>query len=169
MDIAVICVGNEYRRDDGFGSAVARHLAGHYVLPGNVRVLDRAVMGYAVVPDLMSVKAAVVVDALDGTGEAPGTVLAFDPDDMAGSGEMMSLHEVRFADVLAAARFMGARCAVGRCFGAQIADAGAGALERGLTPAVAAAVKPCAEAVVAYLERSMNCAIERKTGDELEG
>ena len=167
MDIAVICIGNEYQLDDGFGPTVARYLVARYSFPENVRVLDRAVMGYAIVPDLMEVDAVVVVDALDGTGAEPGTVLAFDPEDASGAGEMMSLHQIRFADVLSAARFMGARCATGRCFGVQVADTGAGALERGLTAPVAAAVQPCAEAVVAYLARSMNCAVTEKAGGDL--
>lgn len=167
MDIAVICIGNEYQLDDGFGPAVARRLIERYRFPENVHVLDRAVMGYSIVPDLMAVDAVVVVDALDGTGAEPGTVLAFDPDDAAGAGEMMSLHQIRFADVLSAARFMGARCAMGRCFGAQVADRGTGALERGLTAPVAAAVRPCAEAVVAYLARSLHCEVTEKTGDDL--
>lgn len=151
MEIAVICVGNEYQLDDGFGPAVGRYLMERYELPGNVRVLDRAVMGYGIVPDLMAVDAAVAVDALDATGAAPGTVFSFDAEDAAGAGEMMSLHQVRFADVLEAARFMGARCRVGRCFGVQVQDMGRGALERGLSPVVEAAVAPTARAVADYL------------------
>ena len=151
MDFSIICVGNDYQLDDGFGPAVARDLLARYSFPENVRVLDRAIMGYDIIPDLRECDVAVAVDALDGTGHEPGTVLAFDPDDMAVSGEIMSLHQVRFADVLAAGQMMGARCRVGRCFGVQVVDLGTGALERGLSDPVAAAVRPTSDAVVAYL------------------
>lgn len=161
MEVAVICIGNEYQLDDGFGPAVARHLLEHFVFPKNVRVLDRAVMGYAIAPDLMVCDAAVVVDAFDGTGAAPGTVLSIDANDLAVSNEMMSLHQVRFADVLSSAQFMGARCKTGRCFGVQVVDLGAGALERGLSEPVAAAVKPCAEAVARYLRDELGCEVRR--------
>lgn len=162
MDVSVICIGNEYQLDDGFGPAVARRLQERYAFPENVRVLDRAMMGYAIIPDLMACDVAVVVDALDETGTEPGTVLSFDPDDMAVSGEMMSLHQVRFADVLESARFMGARCARGKCFGVQVMDLGTGTLERGLSPVVAAAVEPTAQAVAEYLARDLGCDVRER-------
>lgn len=84
--------------------------------------VDRAVMGYGVVPDLMAC----------GVG-------------------MVSLHEVRFSDVLAAATFMGAACKA-RCFGAQVLDHGDGTMERGLSPRVEAAVSLVSRAVVRHLD-----------------
>ena len=110
MRVVVICIGNEWQADDGFGVAVLRYLEERYVFGPEVALLDRAVMGYGIVPDLQACDAAVVVDALDGTGAAPGTLFSFDPEDMACAPRMASLHEVRFADVLASARFMGAAC-----------------------------------------------------------
>lgn len=158
MRFSVICVGNDYQLDDGFGPAVARDLLERYAFPPEVSVLDRAVMGYGIIPDLREADVVVAVDALDGTGYAPGTVLEFAPEDMATSSEMMSLHEVRFADVLDAARFMGVACE-GRCFGVQVRDMGRGALERGLSQPVAAAVRPAADAVVAYLRQRYDLVI----------
>lgn len=151
--IAIICVGNEYQLDDGFGPAVARYLEDRYRFPLGVTVLDRAVMGYGIVSDLKACDVAVVVDALDGTGAAPGTIFSFDPTDMRVSTGKTSLHEVRFADVLVAATFMGVAC-TGHCFGVQVVDMGTGALERGLSPQVQAAVGPVARMVVRYLERA---------------
>ena len=150
MRTSIICVGNEYQKDDGFGPEVAAYLQGRYSFPEGARVLDRSVMGYEIVPDVRECDFAVVVDALDSTGAAPGTLFEFDPEDMRASAGMLSLHEVRFADVLEAARFLGAECS-GRCFGVQVVDRGRGALERGLSDAVAAAVAPCARSVVHFL------------------
>lgn len=165
--IAVICVGNEYQLDDGFGPAVARYLDERYEFPSNVAVLDRAVMGYGIVPDLKACDVAVVVDALDGTGAEPGTVFSFNPEDMRVNPGKTSLHEVRFADVLEAATFMGATCAA-RCFGVQVRDMGTGALERGLSPEVQGAVAPVARMVAGYIERARGVAVVdrwRETGD----
>ena len=92
-----------------------------------------------------------VVDALDGTGADPGTVFSFEPSDMACGAGMVSLHEVRFSDVLAAATFMGAACKA-RCFGAQVLDRGDGTMERGLSPRVEAAVCLVSRAVVRHLD-----------------
>lgn len=152
MRVAVICVGNEWQGDDGFGPAVGRYLNERYELPADVAVLDRAVMGYGIVPDLQACDVAVVVDALDGTGTEPGTVLSFDSDDMANAPRMASLHDVRFADVLSAAHFMGASCG-GHGFGVQVESRGDGTLEQGLSAAVEGAIAPCARAVVRYLSQ----------------
>lgn len=161
MRVSIICIGNEWQLDDGVGPAVGRRLREHFELPENVEVLDRAVMGYSIVPDLLACDAAIVVDALDGTGTEPGTVLSFDPADAAGAPSMTSLHDVRFADVLASAQFMGATCR-GRGFGVQIADRGDGCLERGLSASVAAAIEPCARAVAAFLQDEFGITVQER-------
>ena len=161
MKISIICIGNEWQLDDGVGPAVGHFLVEHFELPKNVNVLDRAVMGYGIVSDLRACDVAIVVDALDGTGTEPGTVLSFDPADAVGAPMMASLHDVRFADVLASAQFMGATCS-GHGFGVQIADRGDGTLDRGLSDVVAAAVEPCAQAVVAYLRDELGVAVRER-------
>lgn len=158
MRVAIICIGNEWQADDGFGVAVLRYLEERYAFGPEVSLLDRAVMGYGIVPDLLACDAAVVVDALDGTGAPPGTLFSFDPEDMACAPRMASLHEVRFADVLASARFMGAACA-GYCLGVQVERAGGMGLEQGLSNAVAQAVPLCARSVVRVVERRFGCAV----------
>lgn len=152
--VSVICVGNEYQRDDGFGPAVARYLTERYQFPVGVEVLDRAVMGYPVISDLLTCEAAIVVDAVDGTGRSPGTLLTFDPTDVKTSGSISSLHEMSFADVLEKARFLGAGCTEATCFGVQVGDMGDGTMSRGLSDAVGAAVAPCARTVVRYLAKT---------------
>lgn len=155
MRIKVFCVGNEYQVDDGFGPAVARALRESGQVPACAEVIDCGVMGYALVGELMACEAAVVVDALDGTGRAPGTLLAFSPDDLAPTHGMTSLHDARFADVWASARFMGSPCTRARGFGVQVADLGDGTMRRGMTGPVAAAVAPCARAVLACLREML--------------
>ena len=158
MRVAIICIGNEWQADDGFGVAVLRYLEERYAFGPEVSLLDRAVMGYGIVPDLLACDAAVVVDALDGTGAPPGTLFSFDPEDMACAPRMGSLHEVRFADVLASARFMGVACA-GYCLGVQVERVGGMGLEQGLSNAVAQAVPLCARSVARVVERRFGCAV----------
>ena len=163
----MLCVGNEYQLDDGFGPAVASYLRERYRFREGVEVLDRAVMGYGIVPDLMACDGVVVVDALDGTGADPGTVFSFEPSDMACGAGMVSLHEVRFSDVLAAATFMGAACKA-RCFGAQVLDRGDGTMERGLSPRVEAAVSLVSRAAVRHLDDAWHAGsrdLWRESGD----
>lgn len=157
--VSIICIGNEYQLDDGFGPAVARLLEERYDFGGAARVLDRAVMGYGVVSDLRECDVALVVDALDGTGAPAGTIFSFAPEDMAVGAGMVSLHEVRFADVLASARIMGVEC-TGRCFGVQVAERGDGLLARGLSEPVAAAVGPVAATVARYTSSTCGVAVE---------
>nr|WP_239464347.1 hydrogenase maturation protease [Collinsella tanakaei] len=156
MRVKVFCVGNDYQLDDGFGPAVARALRASGQLPAGVEVIDCGVMGYALVGDLMACDAAVTVDALDGTGAAPGTLLSFSPDDLAQSSGVASLHDVRFADVWASARFMGSPCTHAQGFGVQVQTLGDGTLQQGLSEPVAAAVEPCAQAVLAYLRELLD-------------
>lgn len=155
MRVSLICVGNKMLMDDGFGPAVGCRLGELYALPDNVAVLDCAVMGYAILPDLQSCDVAVVIDAVDGTGADPGTLFSFEPDDMQGAApaEMMSLHEVRFADVLAAARFMGATCRA-HCFGVQVENAQPSELHQGLSAPVAAAVDPLCAQIAVFLAQA---------------
>ncbi len=163
MRVNIICVGNDLLMDDGFGPAVARCLREGYELPENVEVLDCGVMGYAILPDLKACDLAVVVDAVDGTDAEPGTLFSFDPEDMQGAApsEMLSLHEVRFADVLASARFLGATCRA-RCFGVQVENASPSELRCELTPRVAAAVEPLCEHVAAFLGEECGIALTKR-------
>jgi hydrogenase maturation protease len=68
---AVIGVGNEWRRDDAAGLAVARRLRGR--LPAHVSVLEHEGEPVALVDAWSAARLAVVVDAVS-SGAAPGTI-----------------------------------------------------------------------------------------------
>ncbi|MEJ7743776.1 MAG: hydrogenase maturation protease [Nocardioidaceae bacterium] len=81
--ILVAGVGNIFLGDDGFGSEVARRLAGQH-LPEEVRVTDYGIRGMHLAYDLLDgYDALVLVDAMPGRGR-PGdiTVLEVGPDDV---------------------------------------------------------------------------------------
>lgn len=138
MRIGVICIGNSLLMDEGAGPACGRYLASRYEIPACVDILDRSVMGFAIMADLRSYDRVLVIDAVD-VGAAPGCLFSFAPDDMAGSETMMSLHEVRFADVLQTAALMGVHCE-GHCLGVQAENISPSHFIEALTPKVAAAV-----------------------------
>jgi hydrogenase maturation protease len=154
--IAVMCIGNELLMDDGVGPACARYLESRYAFPPNVEVLDRAVMGMAIISDLRACDYMVVLDAVDVPDASPGTVFSFDPSDVAPSGPgTVSLHDVRFADVLGSAELLGIHVK-GHCFGIQVQNMSPSEFVTALTPRVAAAVPLMTQAAVRFLRAELN-------------
>ncbi|MCL2882952.1 MAG: hydrogenase maturation protease [Coriobacteriia bacterium] len=119
--LTVLCVGNLLMHDEGLGPRVASELLSSYQLPDNVLVLDRGVMGMAILADLRAADKVLIVDALDHTGFAPGTVLSFTPDQMASYSGLKGAHDLRLTDVLAAAALVGIDPKVD-CLGVQVKE-----------------------------------------------
>ncbi len=120
LQFAVICVGNKLMMDEGIGPAVYEKLVTDYVIPDNVRMLDVGCMSLDLIGLVDECDCIITVDAVDGTGEAPGTVFRFDPDAMARhSGAMASLHDLKLVDLFDAATLLGYE-AEGVCLGMQV-------------------------------------------------
>ena len=165
MRVAVICIGNELLLDEGVGPACGRYLEARYELPEEVEVLDRAVMGMAIISDLRQCDVALVLDAVEVPGAEPGALFSFAPEDAMTSGPAtLSLHEMRFADVLAAAELMGVRCQ-GHCLGVQVENMSPAEFAMGLTPRVAAAVPLLAAAAVRWLRDELGLPVHDRLGD----
>ncbi len=150
--VLVAGIGNVFLTDDGFGSEVARRLAGAPV-PDGVRVVDYGIRGMHLAYDLLDgYDALVVVDALPGNG-APGdlSVLEVGPDDL-GDGEL-DAHGMAPVAVLASLGQLGGSLPPTYVVGCQPADVGEG---MGLTPAVAAAVDRAVELVHEVLEQRLD-------------
>jgi hydrogenase maturation protease len=142
-DVLVAGIGNVFLTDDGFGSEVARRLAGGR-LPAGVRVVDYGIRGMHLAYDLLDgYDALIVVDSLPGKG-SPGdlTVLEVGPDDL-GDGEF-DAHAMAPVSVLASLGQLGGTLPATFVVGCQPADLSEG---MGLTPAVQAAVDPAVELV----------------------
>ena len=155
MRVSVICIGNELLMDEGVGPACARYLQTRYALPPEVQVFDRACMGMAVISDLRACDFMLVLDAVEVPGARPGQVFSFEPDDTAMSpAGMTSLHEVRFADVLASAKLLGIE-RTGHCLGIQVENMSPSEFVMALTPRVAAALPLLAQAAVRYLRNEL--------------
>lgn len=104
--ILVMGIGNPLMRDEGVGPRVAELLMAGYEFPDNVEVVDAGTMSYMILDLLRGVDRLLLIDAVQNTGEPPGTVMLLTPEDMAENQVMHSLHDIRVIDVLQAAALM---------------------------------------------------------------
>lgn len=107
QQILIIGVGNPLMRDEGAGVRTVELLMSGYEFPEHVTVMDAGTMGLTILDVLRGVERLIVVDAIQNSGHAPGTVVLMTPEDMAENQVMHSLHDVRIVDVLAHAAMMG--------------------------------------------------------------
>lgn len=150
---AVFCVGNRLMLDEGIGPAVYDALVRDYVVPGNVMLFDVGCMSLDMIPYVDSCDVILTVDAVDGTGDDPGTVYRFPPDAMARhSGALASLHDLKLVDLFDSAALLGYE-AEGYCLGMQVENMSPSDYVVGLTPRVEAALPLLVETVVAELDR----------------
>jgi hydrogenase maturation protease len=148
--IGILCVGNTLMLDEGVGPRVAAELIARYRFPSNVEVLDRGVMGMALLADLRRFDVILLVDAVDNTGKPPGTVVTYLPDEIVSFEAFHGAHDTRFPDVLAAAALLG--CAPeGHCLGVQVENMSPSEYKIGLTPSVEAAVPLLVDCVIGFL------------------
>ena len=134
---AVFCVGNRLMLDEGVGPAVYDAVLRDYEVPDYVESYD----------------VIITVDAVDGTGDAPGTVYRFSPDAMARhSGAMASLHDLKLVDLFDAASLLGYE-AEGYCLGMQVANMSPSEYAMDLTEPVRSALPLLVETLVAELHR----------------
>lgn len=160
MRAAIMCIGNLLMRDEGVGPHCAQLLEQRYRFPDNVDVLDSGTMGMSLLGDIANYDLIVVIDAVDGTGQEPGTVFTFTPDEIARHTVMHSLHDIRFKDVLDAAALLGHQ-PVGKCVGVQVLDMDPPDFSIGLTEPVEAALPLVMDTAVELLRQGGVEGIER--------
>jgi hydrogenase maturation protease len=134
--IAVMCVGNRLMLDDGVGPAVFDELVEHWDIPDNIELLDLGCLSLAMIDRVREFDLLITVDAVDDSGEAPGTILRYPPEAMARHvGINASLHDLKLIDLFDAASLLGYH-AEGLCLGMQVENASPAEATEGLTPAV---------------------------------
>jgi hydrogenase maturation protease len=140
--VLVAGIGNVFRTDDGFGSEVARRLAG-LPWPDGVRVVDYGIRGMHLAYDLLDRwDALIMVDALPERGRVGEVVvIEIGQEDVSGSGQGNShvdAHGMDPATVLDSLAALGGRLPQRTLLvGCPVAETGEG---MGLTPVVEAAV-----------------------------
>ena len=87
----IICFGNLWRGDDGFGIHVFRELNKSCILPKQVKVFEGGVAGLQALPYFEGFRKAIVVDGLRSSGTI-GSVHRLEPDDLCDPETEWSLH-----------------------------------------------------------------------------
>ncbi len=146
--ILVMGIGNPLMRDEGIGVRVVELLMARYTWPDSIEIVDAGTMGLGIISLFRDVDFVLVIDAVDGTGHEPGTIIRLSPDDIASNQIMHSLHDVRFVNVLEAAEMAGIRPAA-ECIGIQIEQIEAWVTE--LSPAIEAMLDAAVDAVLEVL------------------
>jgi hydrogenase maturation protease len=97
----VLCLGNPWHGDDGFGHHVFQRLQAEHALPADVALVDAGVAGLNALRWLDDCGKAVLVDAVR-VGARVGTVHRLDASELEPPGDELSLHELGLASLLAA-------------------------------------------------------------------
>jgi hydrogenase maturation protease len=148
-DLLVLCLGNPLRSDDAVALHVARLLEAAPPPDATIKVSARA--GLYLLDDMEGFDSVVVVDAIQTGQHPPGTVHAL-PLEQLHSPSGPSPHAVGLPSALALARASGAPVPA-RVELVLVEVEVFDLIGERLTPAVAAAVGPAAEAVRAACER----------------
>ena len=99
--VHVICFGNPFHGDDGFGTHVFRRLAEPGGLPPTARLFEAGTSGLTALAFFAGCRKAVLVDALMGGG-AVGEVRRLLPEEVGPPGPEFSVHNLGVAHLLAA-------------------------------------------------------------------
>jgi len=154
--ILIACIGNIFLGDDGFGTEVARRLAGR-PLPEGVIVNDFGIRGFDLTYALLEpYELIILVDACARGGE-PGTIYVIKPDPATGSLAPLATHGMNPANVLRLVQSMGGTSAQILIVGCEPADLGSeeeGKL--GLSEPVAAAIDEAVATIDTLVSNALN-------------
>jgi hydrogenase maturation protease len=118
--VLVLGIGNPLMGDEGVGIRIISILMRGFEFPSAVELMDAGTMGIGMLGVLKDREFVLVVDAIDGTGHPPGTVVLLSPQDLAPNQILHSLHDQKLVDVLEAAHVAGIAIEA-ECLGVQIA------------------------------------------------
>lgn len=157
--VAVIGLGNRYRRDDGVGVAVATAL--HDLAWPNVVVTSDVAEPTALLEAWTGAGLAVIVDAAIAVPANPGRIHRYQLDEVPDQPEGLSSHKVDIGGTHALARALGRVPGAVVVFAVEAADTGAG---DGLSPVVARAVPLVIDMVAAEINRFRSATQSRYAG-----
>lgn len=152
-NVAVFCVGNRLHLDDGLAGVVYDEVLERFDVPEGVELFDLGVLTMDMINYVDGCDAIITVDAIEYSGEPVGTVLRGAPHDlMRSQGKILSMHDLRLADLFDAAILLDYHCE-GVCLGVQVENTQPEILVEDLTPKVRAAVPLLIETLAAELAR----------------
>ena len=167
--IAVFCVGNRLHLDDGVGPAVYDEVLERFDIPDGVELFDLGVLTMDMITYIDTCDVVITVDAMEYSGEEPGTVLRGTPQELArAQGAAMSLHDLRLVDLFDAAVLLGYE-SEGICLGMQVENTEPELLTEDLTPRVRAALPLLVETLAAELARLGKPLINKEDGTPYVG
>jgi hydrogenase maturation protease len=147
VELLVIGIGNDFRRDDGVGLTVARRIAERH-LPG-VRVMSGISEPAALLEAWSGARRAVVVDATAAANSAPGRIRRWTRPDLQTSA-VVSSHALGLAETCALGEALARMPDELVVFTVDVVDTNHGI---GLTPAVEAALPELVDLIVDELSR----------------
>jgi hydrogenase maturation protease len=145
-EIAVIGLGNTYRRDDGVGVAVAAAI-GDLALP-NVSVVTGIAEPTGLLEAWSGARLAIVIDAAVTPASAPGRIRRCTLDDLTAASEGLSSHSVDVRGAHALGRALERAPDALVVLTVEVADTGHGT---GMTPQVARAVPEMVQMALAEI------------------
>ena len=102
LRVLVLGIGNILLRDEGVGVHVVNRFRDIYTVPDGVDIIDGGTMGLDLMPYFEGRTHVIVIDAVRGNGEQPGTILRFSATEVMGVlGERISPHQIGLSDLLA--------------------------------------------------------------------
>lgn len=107
-DTLVLGLGNLVHADDGVGVHLIDRLVSDPRVPAGVELLDGGTHGLNLLSRISGLRRLLVVDAID-VGEAPGTLIRFEGDALKGLPGKPSVHQLGFADLMAALQLVGGK------------------------------------------------------------
>lgn len=161
--ILIMGAGNTVMADEGVGPRALEMLSSYYEFPSNVQFMDVGTMGLIILDYLRDIDRLIVLDAAQGTGHEPGTVVLYTKEELAENQVMHSAHDARLMDVFKAASLLGIELKSTVIVGVQVASLEQWVLE--LTPAVEASLPV---ACAATLEILSNMGIDAQLKDGVE-
>jgi hydrogenase maturation protease len=102
----VLGLGNLVHSDDGVGVHAIHHLQRDARVPAEVTLLDGGTQGLSLISHISGFSRVLVIDAVN-AGEAPGTLLRFEGRALTGLPGKATVHQLGFADLMAAMSLLG--------------------------------------------------------------
>ena len=145
----VLGLGNLIHSDDGVGVHAVQRLQRDCRVPADVQLLDGGTLGLMLLNHVGGARRLLVIDAVD-VGAPAGTVVCLRGEELRGFAGSGSVHQLGFADLLAALRITGQEPEEVVVLGIQPESTNLGA---SLSPQVAAVLEDVVDAAVAQVSK----------------